>query len=98
MKFMMQWKLHPDKVSQVIENFAKTPLDDLKAQAGEKIKLIGRWHDIAGVRGVVVFETDDLEAIHLFALKWNSVLDLDLVPVADDDEAHATANKHLSEG
>ena len=97
MKFILQWKIQPDKVSQVVETFAKMSLDDLKTHHGEKIKLIGRWHDIAGVRGVAVFETDDLEAIHLWALRWNSVVDLDLFPVVDDDEGHATANKFLSQ-
>ncbi len=69
-----------------------TPEDD-KADMGEKIKLIGRWHDLAHSKGVAIFETDDTEAIFNWALNWNSVLDLELTPVLDDAETRAFGKK-----
>ena len=96
MKFMAAWKIHEDKRHQVLEQFAQMSLEEYKTQHGPTIKFIGRWHDIPRLRGVLVFETDDTEALNLWILKWNSVCDIEVVPVVEDDEAHATMKKHFS--
>ena len=62
---------------------------------GEKIRLIGRWHDSAHSKGVAIFETDDTEAIFNWVLNWNSVLDLELTPVLDDAETRAFGKKRF---
>lgn len=71
-----------------------TPEDD-KADMGDKIKLIGRWHDSAPSKGIAIFETDDTEAIFNWALNWNSVLGLELTPVLDDAETRAFGKKRF---
>jgi hypothetical protein len=71
-----------------------SPEDD-KADMGEKIRLIGRWHDVAHSKGVAIFESDDTEAISNWALNWNSVLDLELTPVLDDAETRAFGKRDL---
>ena len=61
-----------------------------KADMGDKIRLIGRWHDVARMQGVAVYEADDASAMANWALNWNSMMDiLDVVPVLDDEEARA---------
>jgi hypothetical protein len=45
----------------------------------------------------LIAETDDLEALNLYLLKWNNVCDIDVTPVLDDDEAYATTKKFLAE-
>lgn len=62
-----------------------TPADD-KADMGKNIKLIGRWHDLAGGIGVAIFESDDPVAMANWALNWNTVLDSTVTPVLDDEE------------
>ena len=57
------------------------------------MRLIGRWHDVGAGKGVTICESDDLSAVHSWALNWNSVLDLEITPVLDDDEAKAVAKK-----
>jgi hypothetical protein len=50
---------------------------------------IGRWHDLARGRGVVICESESAEAVASWVLNWNSLLDADVVPVLDDNETRA---------
>ena len=61
-----------------------TPEQDA-ADRGSRIKQIGRWHDLARGRGVVICESESAEAV----ANWNSLLDADVVPVLDDNETRA---------
>lgn len=86
MKFMISWNIHHDKRHDVIKLFSQMTEDDDKKDIGDKIKLIGRWHDMAAGTGVVICESDDVKAVVAWSINWNSVLDLNIVPVLDDEE------------
>jgi hypothetical protein len=43
--------------------------------------------------GVAIFGTDDAQAIARWILNWNNVLDVDVTPVVDDDDAKAIGNQ-----
>jgi len=62
-----------------------TPEDDA-ADRGNRIKMIGRWHDLAQGKGVVICESDSAEAVANWALNWNNLLNAEVVPVLDDNE------------
>jgi len=86
MKFMLNWCIHEDKRQEALKGFSQMTLADDKADMGDNIRLIGRWHDIAGFTGVAIFETDDPKAIANWILNWNSILDATIIPVLDDEE------------
>jgi len=97
MKFMLTWRVHPDKRQAAFSAFSQmNPQDDLK-DMGDKIKLIGRWHDLSDFTGFALFETDDPQAMASWALNWNSVLDLKTVVVLDDAEAREVGRKKTAE-
>jgi hypothetical protein len=73
-----------------------TPADDQK-DTGDKVKLIGRWHDISSFTGVAICEADDPMALASWALNWNSVLDLQTTMVLDDAEVREVGKKKLAE-
>lgn len=89
MKFMLLYKLHPEKRHDALKGFSAMTLEDDQTDMGDKIKMIGRWHDIAHSKGVAIFESDSAEAISNWALNWNGVLDLEITPVLDDAETRA---------
>ena len=71
---MLTWLLHIEKRQDALKGFSNmTPADD-KADMGKNIKLIGRWHDLAGGTGVAIFESDDPVAMANWVLNWNTVL------------------------
>lgn len=96
MKFMLLYKVHPEKRHDALKGFSQMTVDDDKADMGEQIKLIGRWHDVAHSKGVAIFECNNTEAIYNWALNWNTALDLEISPVLDDEETRALGKKRFA--
>ncbi len=85
MKIMVTWKVHTDKRHEALKTFsAMNDNDDSRDLGG--VRLIGRWHDIIGFTGVAIAETDDPKALSDWLLNWNGVIDVQSVPVLDDNE------------
>jgi hypothetical protein len=84
---MVTWRVHPDKRMAVFNAFSQMTAEDDKKDMGDKIKLIGRWHDLSEFSGVAICECDDAQAMASWALNWNTVLDLQTKLVLDDAEA-----------
>ena len=95
MKFMLKWRVHPDKRHDVLKGFSQMDADADKADMGDKIKLIGRWHDVPRFEGVAIYESDDALAISNWALNWNNVLDAEVSVVLDDDEVRELGKKRF---
>ena len=89
MKFMGTWQIHEGKIQQAYDVFSKMTPEQDAADRGKEIKLIGRWHDLARGRGVLICETDNVEALEKWSLNWNGILNAAWVPVVDDNEARA---------
>ena len=62
MKFMLNWCVHEDKRHDAAKAFSQMTAEDDKADLGENLKLLGRWHDMVGFTGVAIYETDDPQA------------------------------------
>ncbi len=95
MKLMASWRVHEDKRHDALKAFSQMTAADDRADMGDKIKLIGRWHDLVGFTGVAIFETDDPEAIPNWLLNWNNIIDIEVTPVLDDDETRAVGKAKL---
>ena len=89
MKILVTWKLHPGKIHETYALFTQMSAEQDKALMGNKLKLIGRWHDLARGRGAAVFEAESAEAFSAYALNWNQNMDLDTAVVMADEEARA---------
>jgi len=94
---MVTWRIHPDKRQAAFKAFSQMTADDDKRDMGDKIKLIGRWHDLSQFTGVAICESDDAQALASWALNWNNALDVQTVLVLDDEEARAVGRKKLAE-
>ena len=86
---MITWQFHQGKLHDGLSLFLQMTPEQDRADRGSNIKLIGRWHDLVRGRGVAICESDSAEAISSWALKWNSLLDVDVAVVLDDSEARA---------
>lgn len=93
MKFMVHWEVHLDKRQDVMAAFASMELADYKAGPGPKIKVVGRWHDVMNMTGFVLCEADDVGDMARWITQWHTVCDFDIVPVLEDEEAHALARE-----
>ena len=96
MKFMVSWSINYEKWLPILEKFAgMTP--EQRADVGDGVKMIGRWHDTASRTGVAIMEATDLTALHRYLNQWNPFLDLDVAPVLDDEETAALAKDVLAD-
>lgn len=81
MQFMTIWTIKPDHMGSARERFQQTG-----APPPEGVKMVGRWHDVAGGRGFNIAETDDATAIAKWCQQWADLLDFEIVPVMTDKQ------------
>ena len=94
MKFMVSWRVHEDKRHVALKGFAGMSDEEAANELGD-LELIGRWHDLVGFTGVAIVETDDPGVLTTWLLKWNGIVDVESVPVLDDNEARELGRQAL---
>ena len=90
MLFLISWSISPTNRVPCWNAFGNmTPADDLK-DAGDNIKIVGRWHQVSGDGGICICDTDDASALNSFMLNWSPICDITVNPVVDDATARAS--------
>ena len=88
MKFRANWSVPQGNWLPVLKKFTSMSSQE-QTNAGDGVKIIGRWHDAAARTGVVIFESNDVAAVQRYIGHWNPYMEVDLTPVLDDEEATA---------
>ena len=89
MLFQISWTIPQEERVNCWNVFGKmTPEDDAK-DAGEFIKVIGRYHLLSGSGGVCICECDDVTKLNSWMLNWAPICNISVVPVVEDKEARA---------
>jgi hypothetical protein len=96
MKFMASWSIQQAKWLPLCKRWSSMSPQE-RANAGDGVKIIGRWHDMAARSGVAIFESDDLAAVQRYAGQWNPCMDIALAPVLDDEESAAVARQIVAD-
>ena len=83
MRFLCHFSWGPDRETQdeAIRRFRATG-----GQPPAGVKLLGRWTRADFSGGVVLLESDDPKAITQFSLMWSDLMELEVVPVLEDQE------------
>jgi hypothetical protein len=79
MKFIVTFAITPESRNAAIARF--------KATGGPTppgATLLGRWTRADFSGGYVLVESDDVKAVIEFALMWNDLIEIDVVPVLED--------------
>ena len=96
MKCMVTWQIHQDKWFSVLKVWAGLTAAE-RADAGEGVKIIGRWHNTAARSGVAIIEGSDAGLIYRYLSRWNPHMDMQVSPVLDDEESAALAKATLAD-
>jgi hypothetical protein len=83
---MVNWSIDQESWIPVLEKWTSMTAEQ-RADVGEGVKLIGRWHDMASRTGVAIIEASDAAAVQRYLGLWNPHMDLDAAPVLDDEES-----------
>ena len=97
MKFMAVWSIDQDKWMDVLALWGSMTPEE-RADAGTGVTILGRWHDMSARRGVAILEASDASALSAYLGQWNPHMDIDVVPVLDDDESGALAQAMTQNG
>ncbi len=92
MHFQINWEVYADRKEECHEIFSMMTPDDDSKDAGEAVRVVGRWHVLGGNRGTCICETNDEEALNSWALNWKSMCDIEILPVVTDESFRKTLN------
>ena len=87
MLFLISWSVASENRVACWNAFGKmSPEDDLK-DAGEHIKVHGRWHHLSGSSGVCIAECSNASHLNSWMLNWAPICDISVTPVVEDAAA-----------
>jgi len=92
-KFMVNWSVDQGSWIPILEKWTSMTPEE-RADAGEGVKILGRWHDLASRTGMLILEASDAAAIAGYLGQWNPYMEMDVSPVLDDEES-AKAGKAI---
>ena len=81
MLFMITYAFSPGDREKAQERFKKTGGGP---PAGAK--MLGRWHNVAGLQGFVLAESADAVAIGKWMQEWTDLIDFEVTPVVNDED------------
>ena len=87
MRFMTIYSLDPADRDAAIARFKKS-----QGAPPNGVKLLGRWHDVAGHRGFTISEANDAQALYKWVLEWSDLMTFETCVVLDDAEFGAVLN------
>jgi hypothetical protein len=67
-------------------NTAQKRLKDTGGLPPSGVTMIGRWHCAQGLKGFVLAESSDAEAIAKWLQQWTDVLTFEVSPVINDEQ------------
>lgn len=80
MYYVIMWSYTPDQRDAVNARFLETG-----APPPEGVKMVGRWHHIAGGKGVGVAQSDNPEAVGKWLQDWSDLMTCEVYPALDDE-------------
>lgn len=90
MLFLISWSINSENRVACWNAFGNmTPADDLK-DAGDNIKVVGRWHNMGGGGGVCIADCNNAADLNSWMLNWSPICEISAVPVVDDASARAS--------
>ena len=96
MKFKVEWSMGGEGFLDIL-NIWSSMTPEQRADTGDNVKLIGRWHETASKTGVAIMETTDLAALDRYLNQWNPLMKVEVAPVLDDEETAALAKGVLAD-
>ena len=81
MLFMISYSFRPEIRSETQDRFKKTG-----GTPGPNVTMLGRWHNIGGLRGFVLAESNDAVAIGRWMQEWTDLIVFDVAPVVNDED------------
>ena len=81
MHFMLTYRFKPEHRDQAIARFRVTA-----GRPPKGVQLLGRWTTADFSGGFALLQSYDIKALVEFTLGWSDLMELEIVPLIEDDE------------
>jgi hypothetical protein len=81
MIFHITYKLSPGRRNDAQNRFRETG-----GPPPSGVTMMGRWHCAEGLRGFIIAESSDAEAIGKWIQEWTDLLTFEVTPVLNDEQ------------
>ncbi|MCZ6889547.1 MAG: DUF3303 family protein [Gammaproteobacteria bacterium] len=81
MLFHITYEMEPSS-----RNDAQGVFSETGGPPPDGVEMIGRWHCAAGLKGYLIADTNDAEAIAKWMQDWTHLIRFDIDPVIGDEE------------
>lgn len=87
--FYLKYQITEDTAAraQCIATFGAMGEDDDARDAGDKVRILGRWNTVGKSAGYCICDAVDAAALHAWLLNWATVATIEAFPVVDDNAA-----------
>jgi len=85
---MTIWRIPPENYKEAVDRFLETG-----APYPDGLAVIGRWHVPGSTKGFLLVEGDDPTLLAQHLSEWAGLLEFEVVPVIEDADAGAAAQK-----
>ena len=87
--YYLKYKILQDSASraQCLTAFGHMTEDDDRRDAGDDIRIVGRWNTVGELAGYCVCEAPSAKALHAWLLNWAALATIEAYPVLDDNAA-----------
>ncbi|MEJ2205155.1 MAG: DUF3303 family protein [Gemmatimonadota bacterium] len=82
MRFLVLYTMKPEARAEAVEKFMATG-----GLPPEGVTMLGRWHDVSGLRGFTLCEADSVVPAARWCREWAEHLEQEVIPVMTDEEA-----------
>jgi len=72
---------NPENRNEIVQRRAEKG-----AMIPEGITVVGEWGDLSGCRDVIVFETDDADALLMDSMNWNDLIKMGTFPAMEAEK------------
>ncbi len=79
MLFKLAWTHTPEARNTTIKRFMNTG-----GMPPDGIEMHARYHNVDGRGGFAICETDDVKALHNWALDWTDLIEMQIDAIMDD--------------
>lgn len=93
MLFSLSWTHTTHNRNETITKFLATG-----GMPPEEVEMLSRYHNLDGSGGFAICQTDNSAALASWALDWNGLIEIQIIPIMNDETASAVLAPRAAAG
>ena len=90
MLFKLAWTHTPEARDATVRKFMATG-----GMPPDGVEMLSRYHNLDGTGGFAILDSTNAAALADYALDWNDLIKIEIIPIMDDETIGAVLPKHF---